>query len=80
MLAAAAGEFVREVQVDQVREPGVAILPGWSAELLSRGAQLGAAGVALAGLLASAEQYQGQNVVVVVCGGNISRDTLRKVI
>jgi threonine dehydratase len=40
----------------------------------------GAAGVALAGLLASAEQYQGQNVVVIVCGGNISRDTLKKVI
>lgn len=40
----------------------------------------GAAGVALAGLLASAERYQGQNVVVIVCGGNISRDTLKKVI
>jgi threonine dehydratase len=40
----------------------------------------GAAGVALAGLNARAEQYRGKNVVVIVCGGNISRDTLRQVI
>jgi threonine dehydratase len=36
--------------------------------------------VALAGLNARAEQYRGKNVVVIVCGGNISRDTLRQVI
>lgn len=40
----------------------------------------GAAGVALAGLLAEPEKYTDCNVVVVVCGGNISRETLKKVI
>jgi threonine dehydratase len=40
----------------------------------------GAAGVALAGLKLRADQYQGKNVVVIVCGGNISRETLKKVI
>lgn len=40
----------------------------------------GAAGVAIAGLLANAKDYAGKNVVVVVCGGNVSRDTLKKVI
>lgn len=40
----------------------------------------GAAGVALAGLLASGGRYAGQRVAVVICGGNISRDTLRRVI
>ena len=40
----------------------------------------GAAGVALAGLLTSEKDYVGKNVVVVVCGGNISRETLKKVI
>jgi threonine dehydratase len=40
----------------------------------------GAAGVAIAGLLASAGQHQGKNVVVIVCGGNVSRETLKKVI
>jgi threonine dehydratase len=40
----------------------------------------GAAGVALAGLCARADQYRDKNVVVIVCGGNISRETLRQVI
>jgi threonine dehydratase len=40
----------------------------------------GAAGVALAGLQRSAEKYRGRNVVVIICGGNISRETLRSVI
>lgn len=40
----------------------------------------GAAGVALAGLKASERRYRDQNVVVIVCGGNISRETLRAVI
>lgn len=40
----------------------------------------GAAGVAIAGLLASKEQYVGKNVVVIVCGGNISRETLKQVL
>jgi len=40
----------------------------------------GAAGVALAGLLASGDKYRGKNVVVIVCGGNISRETLKQVI
>ncbi|MCH8335695.1 MAG: threonine/serine dehydratase [Proteobacteria bacterium] len=40
----------------------------------------GAAGVAIAGLLASGHKYKGKNVVVVVCGANISRATLKQVI
>lgn len=40
----------------------------------------GAAGVALAGLLAAGDRYAGQDVAVIVCGGNISRETLRTVI
>jgi len=40
----------------------------------------GAAGVAIAGFLASAEKYKGKNIVIIVCGGNISRETLKKVI
>ena len=40
----------------------------------------GAAGVALAGLLAGNGKWAGKNVVVLVCGGNISRETLRMVI
>ena len=40
----------------------------------------GAAGVAIAGLLASGDKYKGKNVVVIVCGGNISRETLKQVI
>ncbi|MGI9393283.1 MAG: threonine/serine dehydratase [Boseongicola sp.] len=40
----------------------------------------GAAGVAIAGLLEVAGDYVGKNVVVIICGGNVSRETLRKVI
>jgi threonine dehydratase len=40
----------------------------------------GAAGVALAGLLSSADDFAGKNVVVIVCGGNISRETLKSVL
>ena len=40
----------------------------------------GAAGVAIAGMLAAADDYKGRNVVVIVCGGNISRETLKKII
>jgi threonine dehydratase len=40
----------------------------------------GAAGVALAGLLVHHEAYAGKNLVVLVCGANISRDTLRQII
>jgi threonine dehydratase len=40
----------------------------------------GAAGVALAGFLEVAPDYKDKNVVVVICGGNISRETLKKVI
>lgn len=40
----------------------------------------GAAGVAIAALLASGNKYKGKNVVVVVCGSNVSRETLKKVI
>ena len=40
----------------------------------------GAAGVAVAALLKSAADYREQNVVVVVCGGNVSLDTLRSIL
>ena len=40
----------------------------------------GAAGVAIAGLLAADGKFAGKNVVVLVCGGNISRDTLRRIV
>ncbi len=40
----------------------------------------GAAGVALAGLLDTGDRYAGRNVAVIICGGNISRDTLRAII
>ncbi|HET6629196.1 MAG TPA: threonine/serine dehydratase [Woeseiaceae bacterium] len=40
----------------------------------------GAAGVALAGLLVAGDRYAGRDVAVIVCGGNISRETLRTVI
>ncbi len=40
----------------------------------------GAAGVALAGLRVRADRYEGKNVVAIICGGNISRETLKEVI
>jgi len=40
----------------------------------------GAAGVAIAALKKEADDWQGKNVVVIICGGNISRETLSKVI
>lgn len=40
----------------------------------------GAAGVALAGLKLRADQYKDKNVVTIICGGNISRETLKSVI
>jgi threonine dehydratase len=40
----------------------------------------GAAGVAIAAMKKAAAGFQGRNVVAIVCGGNVSRETLRKVI
>jgi threonine dehydratase len=40
----------------------------------------GGAGVALAGLCAAGDRWAGRRVAVVICGGNIGRDTLRRVI
>ena len=40
----------------------------------------GAAGVALAALQAGPELYRGKNVVVVICGANISREALKRVL
>ncbi len=40
----------------------------------------GAAGVAVAGLLARKEKISGRNVVVIVCGGNIADDKLERVL
>ncbi len=40
----------------------------------------GAAGVAIAALIASGDRYKDKNVVAIVCGGNVSRETLKKVI
>ena len=40
----------------------------------------GAAGVALAAFLANATEFRGRNVVILVCGGNVSSGTLRKIL
>ncbi len=40
----------------------------------------GAAGVAMAGLLSHNRMFTGKNIVVLTCGANISRDTLRQII
>ena len=40
----------------------------------------GAAGVAVAGFLKDKERYAGRNVVVLLCGANISRDRLKDVL
>ena len=40
----------------------------------------GAAGVALAGLKQTGDRHRGRDVVVIVCGANISRDALRGVV
>ncbi len=40
----------------------------------------GAAGVALAGLKLRADRYRDKNIVAIICGGNISRETLKKII
>jgi threonine dehydratase len=40
----------------------------------------GAAGVAAAGLVQVQDRFRGRNVVVVLCGGNISLETLRSVL
>lgn len=40
----------------------------------------GAAGVAIAGLQKQKDEFQGQNVVVLICGANIGRETLKKVL
>jgi threonine dehydratase len=40
----------------------------------------GAAGVAIAAMKKSAAEFQGKNIVTIVCGANVSRETLRKVI
>jgi threonine dehydratase len=40
----------------------------------------GAAGVALAAMLKQKEALAGQRVVVLICGGNVSRDTLKRIL
>lgn len=40
----------------------------------------GAAGVALAAFLANAAEFRGRNVVIVICGGNVSSGTLRRIL
>ena len=40
----------------------------------------GAAGVALAAMLKQKETIAGRKVVVLICGGNVSRDTLKRVL
>ena len=40
----------------------------------------GAAGVAIAGMMEQRAAIRGRKIVVVICGGNISRETLRQVI
>ncbi|MCH5376205.1 MAG: pyridoxal-phosphate dependent enzyme, partial [Planctomycetes bacterium] len=38
----------------------------------------GAAGVAIAGMLESADEIAGRNVLVLICGGNIATQTLNQ--
>ena len=40
----------------------------------------GAAGVAIAGLLKENEKYKDKKVLIVICGGNISNQTLVEVL
>jgi threonine dehydratase len=40
----------------------------------------GAAGVAVASMMKQGEALAGQQVVVLVCGGNVSRDTLKQIL
>lgn len=40
----------------------------------------GSAGVALASLVAARDRYAGMKVAVIICGANISRDTLKRVL
>lgn len=40
----------------------------------------GSAGVALAGFLKVSADYKGKNVVVIICGGNIARSTLKSIL
>jgi threonine dehydratase len=40
----------------------------------------GAAGVALAAMLGQKDVLAGQTVVVLICGGNVSRDTLKRIL
>ncbi len=40
----------------------------------------GAAGAAVAGYLKAKERYRGRNVVIVLCGANVSLETLRRVL
>lgn len=40
----------------------------------------GAAGVALGAFLANATEFRGRNIVILVCGGNVSSDTLRRIL
>ena len=39
-----------------------------------------AAAVAIAGLIKTCQPFQGKNVVVVICGANISREKLSEII
>ena len=40
----------------------------------------GAAGVAVASMMKQGDALGGQKVVVLVCGGNVSRETLKKIL
>jgi threonine dehydratase len=40
----------------------------------------GAASVAISGFLATKRKYAGKKAVIVICGGNISRDSLKEII
>ena len=40
----------------------------------------GAAGVALAAMMGQIEHLEGLKIVILICGGNISRDTLQRIL
>ena len=62
-----------------VREEEIAVALRWMLETHHQLIE-GSAGVALAGFQKLYEQHEGQNVVIVLCGANISLKTLRQIL
>ena len=74
-------DLCREIVDDYVLVPEEAIA-GAMRTFIDRHHMLaeGAAAVALAGVLSEGRRFRNCNVVAIVCGGNVSRETLKKVL